>query len=140
MSTIDFSHGKGLQATERLETERTGWIVTTNALGVPQPSPVWFVWEDGAIVVYSKPKSAKLGNIRQNPNVAFMFNTNELGSDVTIFTGEARIVEGKPGAESLPSYVSKYSGMIEAFEDTSGEKVADYSTRIEITPKSLRAW
>ena len=139
-SEIDFSAGNAPRALDRLKAEHIGWIVTTNAQAAPQPSPVWFVWDDGRIVVYSLPGSAKLRNIEAHSDVAFMLNTDANGGDVTIINGAATVVTDGPGAETYPAYVAKYGEKIGAWETETGQKLADYSARIEITPRRLRTW
>ena len=35
-------------------TDRIGWLTTVNPDGQPQSSPIWFLWADGEILVYSR--------------------------------------------------------------------------------------
>ena len=50
------------------------WLTTVRADGMPQPTPIWFVWENDSVLLYSKPDAQKVRNIRQNPKVALSFN------------------------------------------------------------------
>ena len=42
------------------------WFTTVRADGMPQPTPVWFVWDNGSFLIYSTPKAQKVRNIRAN--------------------------------------------------------------------------
>ncbi len=57
MPGIDFSSELGKRALERLQREQVIWLSTVNAKGMPQPSPVWFLWQDETFIIYSQPST-----------------------------------------------------------------------------------
>ena len=90
---IDFSGDFGARAAHRLDQEIVIWLTTVRADGAPQPSPVWFLWADQELLIYSKPNAPKLRNIQGNPNVSLHFDSDGEGGDIVILAGEARIDE-----------------------------------------------
>ena len=54
--TLDGSTKTGARALERLETEVIGWLTTTNPDGQPQSSPIWFLWTNEDVLIYSGAK------------------------------------------------------------------------------------
>jgi len=64
----DFTTPHGQRATERLHTEEVIWLTTIGGDGTPQPSPVWFLWEEDTVLIFSEPKTPKVANIRRSPN------------------------------------------------------------------------
>ncbi|MDH3426650.1 MAG: nitroreductase/quinone reductase family protein, partial [Acidimicrobiia bacterium] len=56
--------------TKRLQNDLIAWLTTVSRGGQPQTSPVWFLWDDGAIWVYSLPDTARVRNIEANPKVS----------------------------------------------------------------------
>jgi PPOX class probable F420-dependent enzyme len=113
--------------------------VTVNGHGAPQPSPVWFLWDDGSILLYSRPETPKLRNIQSNPRVAMHLNDGGRGDDVVILSGRAAVSDDPP-AHELPAYVDKYGGLIERNGWTPQSFAADYSVPVRIRPTGLRGF
>jgi PPOX class probable F420-dependent enzyme len=55
MPLIDPSTDFGARVARRLADETIGWLVTVDAEGTPQPSPVWYLWDGETILIYSNP-------------------------------------------------------------------------------------
>jgi PPOX class probable F420-dependent enzyme len=119
---------------ERLAGERQIWLTTVGRDGTPQPNPVWFLHEDGEILVYNLGSANRLVHVRQRPRVSLHFNAAADGSGIIVLTGTARIVPDEPRATENPAYVAKYaqpmanvSGDAETFANT-----YDKAVRIDI--------
>ncbi len=102
-TTTDF--GKRLQ--ERLRDEEIVWLVTVSPDGVPQPSPVWFHWNQDEVLILSQPDAPKMRNIGVNSTVALHLNSSAEGGDIAILTGTAEVVADAPRAHEIDDYVSK---------------------------------
>lgn len=113
--------------------------MTVNGRGAPQPSPVWFLWDDGSILLYSQPETPKLRNIASNPRVAMHLNDEGRGDDVVILSGRAAVSDDPPAYE-LPAYLDKYGGLIERNGWTPESFAADYSVPVRISPTGLRGF
>ena len=51
-------------ALERLRTDMIGWLTTVTPEGQPQTFPIWFLWADGELLVYSDRRAKRNTNIR----------------------------------------------------------------------------
>jgi PPOX class probable F420-dependent enzyme len=124
---------------ERLGLELVVWMTTVNANGQPQTSPVWFVVQEGVIVVYSLDKTPRTRNIAANPRVCLNLNSTHSGGEVVIIEGTAVVVADGPPAHEDERYVAKYEGPMEDLGMTPESFAADYRVRIHVQPTRLRA-
>ena len=120
---IDITTKSGARAAERLERELILWLTTVTAAGQPQASPVWFLWADGEMVVYSRADTPCLANVRANPRVAATFDGHGEGGDVV-----------------PPAYIEKCAAKLAAFGWTMESLLVDYPVEIRIRPTRIRAW
>src|SRR6187402_1560147 len=109
---LDLNTEFGARVARRLREERVIWLTTVRPDLTPQPSLVWFLWEAGTMLIYSKPNTPKLRNIEQNPTVALNFDGNGRGGDVVVFTGTARIDRLAPSVDQVAAYAEKYVSTI----------------------------
>lgn len=137
---LDFTTDFGKRAAERLRTEEVIWLTTVGNDGTPQPSPVWFLWEDDAVIIYSQPKAPKVGNIARHPQIALNFNSDAGGGNVVILTGTAEIVADAPPAKAHAAYLAKYGEAITRIGMNPDSFADGYSTAIRVTPTKLRGF
>lgn len=135
---IDTSTEFGARVAQRLNEDRIIWLVTTDANGAPQPSPVWFLWDGATAIVYSQPNTPKLRNIEANPHVSFHFNSDEYGGDVVIVSAEAAIEPDAPPVYDVPAYIEKYDDGMKSISMTPESFAAAYSVPVRIRPTRLR--
>jgi PPOX class probable F420-dependent enzyme len=143
MASIDFESDFGKRVLGQLESEQVAWLTTVSPSGQPQPSPVWFLWRDGTILIFSEPTAPKVRNIGQNAKVSVAFNTDFHGNEVSILQGEARLEADQMTGEdaaSFTDYVEKYQGGIDSLSLTPESMLNQYSQLIVITPTRLRGW
>jgi PPOX class probable F420-dependent enzyme len=136
----DFGTDFGKRALQRLETEQVVWLTTVTANGTPLPSPVWFLWQDDAVLIYSQPRAPKVRAIRQNSAVALNFNTAYHGDNMVVFRGVAEVVEPSPPANSNAAYIVKYEEGLKSFGATPEEFAADYAQLIRVELTRLRGY
>jgi PPOX class probable F420-dependent enzyme len=105
---------------------------------MPQPRPVWFVWENGALIVYSRPDAMKIAHIARSQNVALHFNTDAGGEDVQVILGKAQVDASLPPCKLNKAYCQKYRDGILALGMTEEQYSAMFSTAIRVTPLRLR--
>src|SRR5258706_6713700 len=86
---------------ERINQEYILWFTTVRPDGMPQPTPVWFIYDNGTFLIYSKPDAQKLRNIRHNPRVALNPNSDETGDEYLVIMGEAYIDEKQPPSNQV---------------------------------------
>ena len=137
-TTLDPSTDDGARSIERLETELIGWLTTVNPEGQPQSSPIWFLWTDGELLIYSRTGAPRNGNIEERPLVSFNLNTDADGDDVLTVEGEARIVPDEPPASENAQYVARYRRLLDGYEWTPEHFAERYSVAIRVRPSRWR--
>jgi len=138
---IDPTTKAGARALERLEREQILWLTTVNPAGQPQASPVWFLWVDAEILLYSRAATPRVANIRANPLVAATFDGDGDGGDIVSIEGEARITRKQAAVADVPAaYVAKYAAKLAAYGWTMESMLVDYPAEIRVRPTRVRAW
>jgi PPOX class probable F420-dependent enzyme len=138
MVELDLNTEFGARVERRLRDERVIWLTTVRPDLTPQPSLVWFVWEAGTLLIYSKPNMPKLRNIEQNPTVALNFDSDTRGGNVVVFTGTAIIDRQAPSLDQIPAYVEKYAANIAGMQLSPASFGLAYSVPIRVTLERLR--
>lgn len=135
---IELTGEFGQRVEQRLKRELVIWLTTIGPDQTPQPRPVWFLWDGRSVLTYSRAGAHKLEHIRQEPNVALNFNSDERGNDVVVLLGTAQVVEGGPPATEVEGYIEKYRRGIEHLGSTPKRFAQDFSQPIRIEPFKLR--
>lgn len=135
---IDTTTPFGARVIRRLREDRLIWLTTVRPNGLPEPSPVWFLWEDETVLIYSQPNTQKLRDIAANPRVALHFDGDGQGGDIVILTGQAEIVSDAPSADRVAAYVAKYEWGFERLKLTAEAFAGAYSVAIRVRPTKLR--
>ena len=139
---IDFTSKLGRKAKRHLKQEYFIWLTTVDSSGAPQPRPVWFIWEDDSILIYSQPSAFKLRHIINNANVSLHFNAADPKGeeDIIIFKGTAQVDTKVRPANEAPAYLRKYRSGIKGLGGTPQTFAKEYATAIRIKLTSLRGW
>lgn len=136
--TPDPTTKAGARTIERLDRELIGWLTTTNPDGQPQSSPIWFLWLDGEVLIYSGKRAPRNGNVADRPLVAFNLNTDAVGGDVVTMEGEALVDLTYAPADQVPAYVAKYQGLLDDYGWTPEYFAAEYPLAIRVRPTRWR--
>jgi PPOX class probable F420-dependent enzyme len=130
----------GERVRRRLREELFLWFTTVAADGTPQPTPVWFVWDDGDVLIYSRHDARRLHHLRGDAQVSLHFNANARGGDVVVLSGRAQLADREPPPHQMPAYLDKYrdqmirvSGSLEAFS-------AEYSIPVRVRIGRIRGF
>lgn len=126
----------GARAERRLRNDQIGWLTTVSPNGMPQSTPVWFLWDGETFLIFSEPGTRKLRNIRDNPKVALHLDGDGKGGDIVVVNGDARIAD-RPSADQFAAYVAKYEQGIKGLGMTTDQLAQTYSTTIRMTPSRL---
>jgi PPOX class probable F420-dependent enzyme len=135
---IDKTTEFGQRVTHRLGEERIIWLTTTGRDGMPQPRPVWFLWDGESFLIYSRPGRAKLRHIAARPQVSLNLDGDSLGGDIVVFTGQAGIDPDAPPADQVPAYAEKYRAGFQRLNMSPAEFGLTYSVAIRVWPQALR--
>lgn len=130
----------GERVLRRLRDEHLIWLTTVDAKGMPQPTPVWFLWDEATstILIYSRADAKRLAHLQQDPRVALNFDGNGRGGDIIVITGQAQVSSDDPPADRLPTYVEKYRDFIARGFGTPANFASKYSVALRIRPIALR--
>jgi PPOX class probable F420-dependent enzyme len=137
---LDTTTPAGRRAAERLRDELIAWLVTVRRDGQPQASPVWFLWQDPDVLLYSQPRTGKLRALRHNPRVALHLEGNGRGGDIVILEGTAGVDPSAAPADATPEYLAKYEEAIRRNGWTPASFAADYSVAVRVRAERARAW
>lgn len=135
---IDRTTDFGARVAKRLQEEWIIWLTTVGPDGVPQPSPVWFLWEEPTLLIYSQPNTPKLRNIGRYPQVALNFDGDGNGGNIIVFNGTAELDPSAPPADQIGAYVAKYEQAIKRIGMDPASFAQTYSVALRVTPTRLR--
>ncbi|MER3419911.1 MAG: TIGR03667 family PPOX class F420-dependent oxidoreductase [Chloroflexota bacterium] len=130
---------QGRHADQRLREAPVIWLTTVSAAGQPQSSPVWFLWDGGSFLIYSRP-GGKVRNIAANPRVALHLSDNGTGGDIVTLEGAAEVASDVPPADQNTPYLEKYRDGIARIGMTPERFAATYRVAIRVTPTRFRVW
>lgn len=122
---------------ERLRTNVMAWLASVRPDGRPHCIPVWFLWEGTTLLIFSKPNTQKVRNLRQNCFVTLMLDETKNGSDLVILEGTAELLERGEGREALQAYGEKYCEGLQRIGVMAEQFTMLYSQAIRITPIRL---
>jgi len=130
----------GERVARRLRDERLIWLTTVDAKGMPQPTPVWFLWDEASstFLIYSRADAKRLVHLQQNSAVALNFDGNGTGGNIIVITGNATVSSDDPPADQLPTYAEKYRDFIARSYSTPERFASIYSVALRIRPLAIR--
>jgi PPOX class probable F420-dependent enzyme len=130
----------GARVARRLRQDMIAWLTSTDRSGMPQPAPVWFLWDEAvrSVLVYSQPTAKRLARMRINPAAALHLNDDGAGHDFVVLTGRITKAVDVARADRNPPFVAKYEDwMIKLFGST--ERFADmFSVPVLFLPERIR--
>ncbi|MBA3279181.1 MAG: TIGR03667 family PPOX class F420-dependent oxidoreductase [Geodermatophilaceae bacterium] len=130
----------GARVARRLREDHLAWFTAVDRVGTPQPSPVWFVWNEASstALVYSRADAKRLDHIRAHPQIALHLDGDGQGGDIVVLTGEAEIDPDEPPAHKNAPYIAKYGELIRSGWPTAEEFASIYSVPIRIRARRVR--
>lgn len=136
---IDFTSDVGKRMQERIASEQIIWLTTVSSGNIPQPRPVWFIWDNETVLIYTSAQAMKVRQIERNPNVALHFNGTFHGDDIQVMLGEAYIDLQTPPVAQVPAYIEKYQAGIDSINMTVASFSTTFTTAIRVKPTKLRS-
>lgn len=113
------------------------WLTTVRQDGMPQPTPVWFIWNEttNTMLVLSLPGAQKIKNIQQNSRVALSWS-DEKANQYVVVMGTAQL--DQLTEDEKVAYVTKYATGIAEIGYTPDSMLAAFTAVIRITPEHSR--
>jgi PPOX class probable F420-dependent enzyme len=123
---------------ERLNSAYFVWFTSVRADGMPQPTPVWFIIENGTFLIYSVPTARKIRNLEHNHHAALNFSFDDQAHDFVVVLGTAQIDPHAPPVHQHQAYLAKYREGIGGIGMTPESMGARFSAAIRVTPIKIR--
>ncbi len=124
----------------RFAAERVAWLTTVRPDGAPHVVPVWYLWDDGSFIVFSKPTARKVRNIAAEGRVMLAIGDPAADFDVQLIDGEAHLLD-RPAIEVLDArLVAKYGPWMADISLSPAEFAATYSQVIRVVPTRYLPW
>lgn len=114
------------------------WFTTVRQDGTPQPTPGWFLWENGPFLIYTGGETQKLRNIQKNPRIALSYSDNNQADSYAVLTREAIVDTGSPPVDQHPDYLRKYAEGIARLGMTPQSFSEQFSVALRVTPVHVR--
>jgi PPOX class probable F420-dependent enzyme len=125
--TVEFTQ----EVTERLSSDKYGWLTTVAKSGQPVPRLVWFYFDGTDVIVYTEPNAAKVRHVRTHPRTSLNLDSDGNGAGIIVVGGVTSVdAEGADPLTDEP-YVAKY-GEYAASLGFSKEFLGAYTTRLKI--------
>jgi PPOX class probable F420-dependent enzyme len=130
--------GQGVR--RRLREEYLMWLTAVGTHGMPQPAPIWFLWDEAAsnFLIYNQTHAKRLDLVRQNPQVALNFDGYGTGFGIIVFTGHAQVSAAEPPADQHQLYLTKYRYWMISKFGTPEQFAAEYSVALRVYPIKVR--
>jgi PPOX class probable F420-dependent enzyme len=125
--TVEFTQ----EVSDRLSSDKYGWLTTVAKSGQPVPRLVWFYFDGSDVIVYTEPNAAKVRHVRAHPRVSLNLDSDGNGAGIIIVGGVTSV--DAEGADPLADerYVAKY-GEYAASLGFTKEFLAAYNARLKI--------
>jgi len=136
---FDSGSAADTHALARLAAAKVGWLTSVTPAGQPQTFPVWFLWEDGGVLIYSSIKARRNANLAASPRVSFHLDGDGDGGDLVILEGAARIDDATPSPDQHAAYMAKYRDAMISDLGSVERFFAEYTVPVRITPTRGRA-
>jgi PPOX class probable F420-dependent enzyme len=122
----------------RLSAAPILWLTTVSADARPHSVPVWFLWTDPHVVVFSRPDTAKVERLRHNPAVSMSLDSAVGGGDIVLAEGDAALVTMDDVAAGLDAFERKYAPLFGG--QSFGEWLDLFSQPIQVTATKIISW
>jgi pyridoxamine 5'-phosphate oxidase-like protein len=128
-----------------LSGERTCRLATLGP-GGPHVSPVWFVWADGALWVYSLTRSQRWADVQRNPRVAAVIDAGHHYAELhgVEIEGAAAVVGPVPrtgdGEPETPELTEPERLMAGKYFDAADMTHDGRHAWLRVTPRKITSW
>ena len=123
--------------------ERTARLATIGS-GGPHVSPVWFIWDQTALWIYSLTRSQRWTDIARNPRVALVIDAGEEYAELrgVEIEGDAAVIGPVPrtGPDDVPELTSVEALMAAKYWPGSGLPHDGRHAWLRVTPRKITSW
>jgi len=84
-----------------------GKIATVRKSGSPHVTPIWYMYEDGKLIINTTTNRVKFRNIKRDPRVCFLVDD---GYPYIMIEGRARIANERDPMKDIETLAIRYTG------------------------------
>ncbi len=95
------------KAAEFLSAPHFGKIATVKKDGSPHVTPIWFMLEDGKVIINTTTDRVKYWNVRRDPRVSFLVDD---GYPYVMMEGTARVANERDANRDIEALAIRYTG------------------------------
>jgi PPOX class probable F420-dependent enzyme len=134
---LDVTDMRHARIDARLRSDLMMWLSTVRPDGRAHLVPVWFLWQDDLLYIFSKPDQ-KIRNLEQNRSVMVGVDDTKGGNDPIMLAGDAELQKHTALPDGVhEAYSEKYGDELNNFNWTMDSMAAEYSEVIKITPSKV---
>jgi PPOX class probable F420-dependent enzyme len=119
---------------EFLKGKHIGEIATSMKDGSPHLTPIWYMLEDGKLIINTTTKRVKYHNIERDNRVCLLV---EDGYQHVIVFGKARIAKERDGKKDIETLAIRYTGEEQGKKSARNIYWKQPRATIEITPERV---
>jgi len=124
---------------EFLAADRNAVLATNGSDGIPQLTPVWFLYEDGLLYVSVQIDTVKIRNMRRDPSLAVCIDGGRDDARYVVLRGQAELIE--PGQsrqqEMRRRIIHKYHSSADAADRYYDSARANPAALIVLRPEKI---
>ena len=95
------------KAVDFLNGKHFAKIATIKSNGYPHVTPIWYMLEDGKIIVNTTTERVKYRNIQRDPRISFLVDD---GYPYIMILGRARLATERDGKKDIETLAIRYTG------------------------------
>jgi len=140
MPLLDMTDKRQAHIDARLRSDLMMWLSTVRPDGRAHIVPVWFLWQDDVLYIFSKPDQ-KIRNLSQNKSAMVGVDDTKGGDDPIMLGGNVELLKHgdlTPGIQD--AYAEKYLERMQASNWAMDWYVNEYSEVIRFTPTKVFAF
>ena len=140
MPLLDMTDKRQAHIDARLRSDLMMWLSTVRPDGRAHIVPVWFLWQDDVLYIFSKPDQ-KIRNLSQNKSAMVGVDDTKGGDDPIMLGGNVELLKHSdltPGIQD--AYAEKYLERMQASNWAMDWYVNEYSEVIRFTPTKVFAF
>ena len=132
----------GALARELLQARLIANLATFDGDGTIHLVPMWFLWENGAVLMPTSGTSRKARNVRRDARAAVMIDDSRGGLDVRgiTMTGRVEILTSDEAARTNPRVHGKYLTEAGLELQEVREALATDDVTLRFLPEQARSW
>jgi PPOX class probable F420-dependent enzyme len=96
---------------QRLRADAIIWLTSTRPNGRPPVVPVWFLYDDATMLIFSLLATQKVRNLRQNPAVMLALDSARHGNETFMLEGRSTLLDVPAVQATLPAFADKYAAL-----------------------------